>query len=178
MSRYKRLRQRGGCYFFTLVTYKRRPLFSTSRNVERLREAVLRVKNHYPFSIDGIVILPDHLHCIWRLPQSDDDNAVRWGQIKRHFSLMLDEPGEQEFSRPGKRERAVWQSRFWEHLIIDESDWRRHMDYIHYNPVKHGLVEKVRDWPHSSFLRCVHKGWYALNWGENVPEDVLEMDVE
>jgi len=178
MSRYKRLRQRGGCYFFTVVTYQRFPYFRNNANIERLRKAISHVKHRKPFHIDGIVILPDHIHCVWWLPDNDSDNSSRWAQIKRRFSMSLDESEKREFSRKVRRERAIWQPRFWEHLIVDDEDWRRHMDYIHYNPVKHGLVRKVSKWPYSSFSRCIQRGWYLQEWGDSVAEDVINMDIE
>ncbi len=178
MRRYIRQRQPGGCYFFTLVTYDRNPTLATLNNVEKLRSAIAEVRKRMPFHIDAMAIMPDHLHCIWRLPENDDNYPVRWTQIKRRFSMSLSPVEVISGSRTMKRERAIWQRRYWEHLIRDEEDWRRHMDYIHYNPVKHGLVARVHDWPYSSFAHCVAKGWYETNWGENVPTQIQTMELD
>lgn len=159
MSEYIRARQPGGAYFFTVVTHERQPLFADPAVVERLRLAFRRVMAERPFEIDAIAILPDHLHCLWRLPPGDADFSERWRQIKRFVSVGV----AAETNRRG--EKAVWQRRYWEHLIRDEEDWRRHCDYIHYNPVKHGYVASPADWSHSSFSRAVGRGWYDQEWG-------------
>jgi putative transposase len=126
-----------------------------------------------PFEIDAIVVLPDHLHCIWRLPDGDADFSGRWREIKKYVAKRIGGIGK----RPG--ERDVWQRRFWEHAIRDEDDWRRHMDYICYNPVKHGLVRSPAEWPFSSFKKSVAAGWYDVDWGSNgLPNTVLDMDCE
>ena len=169
MSTYRRARIAGGTYFFTVVTHRRRPVFSMAEARTMLRSAIHEVRGLHPFVIDAWVLLPDHLHCIWTLPPGDMDYSIRWGKIKAGFSrrasdLLYDESllGS---SRKKKRESSVWQRRFWEHTIGDERDLRRHMDYIHYNPVKHGLVENVRDWPYSTFHRLVQQGIYSQKWG-------------
>ena len=123
------------------------------------------MRQAHPFQIDGIVILPDHLHTLWTLPEGDDDYSLRWRQIKSAFSRRLDEGETVSASRSRKRERGVWQRRFWEHTIRDDEDFARHLDYIHYNPVKHGHVKRVADWPYSSFHRHVQQGIYSLEWG-------------
>ena len=224
---YRRAWRPGGWYFFTVVTYKRQPILTVSENVSRLRMAFGHVKRKHPFEIDGIVVLPDHLHCIWRLPEEEDDFATRWRLIKHFFSrscLSLKEAKSNNFdgpasldpsyvtevsrmggaertkqsdssrtkfvgwvkqsapinptSRTRKREKAVWQRRYWEHLIRNKEDWRRHMDYIHYNPVKHGLAARPCDWPHSSFEKVVKQGLYERDWGSSEPETIGEMDFE
>jgi putative transposase len=157
MSQYRRLYIPGGCYFFTVVTHKRSPILID--HIVHLKEAFNKVKNKFAFQTDAIVILPDHLHCIWNLPDNDNDFSTRWRLIKRLFSIELDA------TRNKHQEKLVWQRRFWEHCIRDDRDWRRHMDYIHYNPVKHGLATSPRDWKYSSFRRCVEEGLYDLNWG-------------
>jgi len=169
MSTYRRARIAGGTYFFTVVTHRRRPVFSMAEARTMLRDAIHEVRGLHPFVIDAWVLLPDHLHCIWTLPPGDMDYSTRWGKIKAGFSrrardLLYDESllGS---SRKKKRESSVRQRRFWEHTIGDERDLRRHMDYIHYNPVKHGLVENVRDWPYSTFHRLVQQGIYSQKWG-------------
>ncbi|NVI83643.1 transposase [Janthinobacterium sp. BJB401] len=150
--RYRRASQPGGSFFFTVVTAHRRPVFSSTTAVNLLRDAFRAVRHKRPFAIDAIVILPDHLHCIWTLPDSDADFMTRWRLIKTWFSKHA------EF-------KDVWQHRFWEHVLRDESDFANHVDYIHYNPVKHGLVSKAIDWPYSSFHRYARQGWCAADWG-------------
>ncbi|MCP4346921.1 MAG: transposase [Desulfobacterales bacterium] len=134
-----------------------------------LREAVEWVRQRHPFFIDAWVLLPDHMHCIWTLPEQDTDFSKRWSLIKSNFSkrakAMLHNPEWMNVSKLKHRESTIWQRRFWEHLIRDDEDYRIHMDYIHYNPVRHGLVNRVRDWPYSTFHRYVRKGIYSENWG-------------
>lgn len=156
-----------GCYFFTVVTYERQPILTKQGNVLRLRRAFEYIKRKRPFIIDGIVVLPDPLHCIWRLPEDDCDFAIRWQLIKHYFSRSCS--GIKEVSNPtrkNKKEKAVWQRRYWEHLIRDEKDWCKHMDYIHYNPVKHGFVDKPIKWQYSSFKKCVERGYGICRIGE------------
>lgn len=107
----------------------------------------------------AIVILPDHLHCIWQLPENDYNYSKRWAIIKHYFSIGIPSDINQ------RREKKIWQPRFWDHIIRNENDWEKHLDYIHYNPVKHGYAQKSLDWPHSSFKRYVREGWYEPNWG-------------
>jgi putative transposase len=165
---YRRERMAGGHYFFTVVTHKRQPVLTLPDTIERLRESVRREKQRHAFEIDAMVVLPDHLHCLWRLPEGDTDYSGRWSRIKRYFSTGChDVTALMTPSRESKREKAVWQRRFWEHRIRDDEDWRRYMDYIHYNPVKHGCAVSPREWPYSSFLRCVKDGMYDPNWGVN-----------
>jgi len=177
---YRRARQMGGTYFFTVVTYDRKPILTIPENIQRLREAFRHVMRKHPMDIEGIVILPDHLHCLWRLPERDNDFSIRWSKIKRYFSLSAAgvEQGQVSETRRRKREKAVWQRRFWEHLIRDEHDWRSHMDYIHYNPVKHGYVEAPGDWPYSSFSKSVKKGWYPQDWGRIKPDTIRGIELE
>ena len=163
MSNYRRVLSPGGCFFFTVVTYNRQPIFANTWAVDRLRDGFCRVRSKRPFTVDAMVVLPDHVHCIWRLPAEDDDYATRWRLIKHHVARGM------EVQRTGRREKQVWQRRYWEHLIRDETDWRRHMDYIHYNPVKHGLVESPLDWEYSSFRKYVAQGKYPAHWGAGKP---------
>ena len=152
-------------YFFTLVTEQRQPLLTLPENIDRLRTAFRREMTSHPFEMDAVVILPDHLHCLWLLPENDTDYSKRWARIKRYFSVgCIGVTLSTSASRIAKRERPVWQRRFWEHRIRDEEDWRRHMDYIHYNPVKHGHATSPWDWPHSSLRQCAARGWYPENW--------------
>ncbi len=176
---YRRARIEGGCYFFTVVTHQRQPLLTLPENITRLRETFRRERSRHPFEIEAIVILPDHLHALWRLPQGDSDYSGRWNRIKRYFSIgCLGVEGPASASRLRKRERPVWQRRFWEHVIRDETDWRRHMDYIHYNPVKHGYCEAVKAWPYSSFMHWVRKGGYPVDWGRTPPSDIDHIAAE
>ena len=161
MSTYRRNYQASGCYFFTLVTHQRTPFFSTANNVQLFKSALKNVKNKRPFNLNAIVILPDHLHCLWHLPGHDTDYSTRWRLIKSNFSKQL------TTSVNHRNEKPVWQRRFWEHTIRSEDDWRRHIEYIHYNPVKHGLVSAPKDWPHSSFHSWVKRGAYDISWGSS-----------
>ena len=170
MSHYRRVRVPGGCYFFTLVTRNRAPVFQGSAEVEALRAALRRVIAARPFRIHAMVVLPDHLHCIWQLPRGDADFSGRWREIKKSVSRQL--------LRPGQTPATLWQPRFWEHLLRDEDDWRRHLDYIHYNPVKHGLAESPWAWPWSSFRHCVTLGWYEPDWGASEPGAIAGMNLE
>ena len=173
--RYRRARLKGGTYFFTVVTHKRVKIFNRSDNVELLRQAFRKVIKRHPFKIDAFVLLPDHLHCIWTLPQGDADFSTRWRLIKSYFSRHIGLVGWVEernptktttsTSRLRKNEKSIWQRRFWEHLIRNHEDLRRHVEYIHYNPVKHGLTKSPGDWDYSSFHRYVDKGMYNIKWG-------------
>ena len=168
MPNYKRTYQAGGMFFFTLVTHRRRHLFSESTAHEYLREAIAQEKAQYPFDLTAIVLLPDHIHCIWELPENDDDFSRRWGRIKSRFTKAWLAQGGREAeiskARNHHRERGVWQKRFWEHRIRGEVDMMHHVNYIHYNPVKHGLVRCPHEWPYSSFARWVKQGFYEHNW--------------
>ncbi len=144
---YRRANTAGASYFFTLVTYHRQPVFAEEKEVMVLRQAFKAVMNKYPFVIDAIVVMPDHLHCIWELPQGDADFSTRWRLIKMGFTKHCDERWRQlpDRSRKRKKQQAVWQHRYWEHLLRDEADYHHHVDYIHYNPVKHGYVKTPSD---------------------------------
>ncbi|MDR3477575.1 MAG: transposase [Gammaproteobacteria bacterium] len=164
---YRRLHQKGGTYFFTLVTHNRQPIFDNQTNINLLKNAIRYAKSRHLFSIDAIVILPDHIHCLWTLPDDNDNNAVRWMLIKSHVTRNLAPIYKQSIrstSRKQKREQPIWQRRFWEHLIQSEDDYRKH---IHYNPVKHGLVKSAEAWPYSSFHYYVKRGLYNIDWGES-----------
>ncbi|WP_018608224.1 REP-associated tyrosine transposase [Uliginosibacterium gangwonense] len=136
---------------------------------------VLRIttaRQNHPFMIDAWVLLPDHLHCIWTLPEGDADFGVRWNLIKRLTSSALPPdllPSQRSYSQTKRRESGFWQRHFWEYLIRDEADYRYHMDYLHYNPVKHKQVAQVIDWPYSSFHRLLKAGIYPANWGNVTP---------
>jgi len=169
MPHYHRFFVPGATYFFTLVTHGRRPFLcdESSRNI--LGRVMRECRERWPFSIDGIVLLPDHLHCLWTLPSEDYAYSRRWGWIKKEFSKAWLVEGGTELPVSGagtrQRRRGVWQPRFWEHMIRDEHDAERHLDYIHYNPVKHGLVVEPRLWRWSSFRRWIDLGQYDERWG-------------
>ena len=169
MPHYRRNYVPGGTYFFTVVTFRRQPLFDSDPARSCLREAIERVRKDWPFSLDAIVLLPDHLHAIWTLPPGEANYSTRWSRIKSEFTRTFRKSGIPDLplahSRPARRERSIWQHRFWEHTCEDADDVKRCLDYLHYNPVKHGLVQRVRDYPWSSFGRYVELGEYDLDWG-------------
>jgi putative transposase len=169
MSNYRRLTTAGGTYFFTQVTYQRQPWLCAEIARKTLRLAIDKVRQTYPFSIDAFVLLPNHLHCIWTLPPEDSDYATRWRLIKtfvtKHCANELEINVEITASRQRRKERNLWQRRFWEHLIRNEEDFSRHCDYIHYNPVKHGLCRLPCEWQFSSVHRFVAQGIYPEDWG-------------
>lgn len=158
MPHYRRVYMPGGWYFFTVVTFERRPILTTTIGVKSLRHAIDTTRTRYPFTTVAWVVLPDHLHCIWQLPENDSDFSTRWRLIKTYFTReYLRSSGvvnlEVNPSRTRQREKAVWQRRFWEHCIRDDEDLRRHISYIHLNPVKHGFVTQATDWRYSSIHR-------------------------
>jgi len=164
--RYRRAKTPGGTYFFTVVTFRRRKFLCEPGNVELLRTALRTVKSAYPFTIDAFVLLPDHLHCIWTLPPGDSDYPMRWNAVKKYFTdHCLDEYKlPRTASERRKRMQTIWQPRYWEHQIRNDRDFEQHCDYIHWNPVKHGWVPRVADWPYSSFHRFVRVGLYPPHW--------------
>ena len=151
MPHYRRAYVPGGSFFLTLVTHRRAPLFSRPHARRLLGSLFRRCLLKWPFTINALVLLPEHLHAIWSLPPGDDEYPKRWGWIKKEFTKEWLRLGgaEQPFSdgRRRERRRGVWQPRYWEHTLEDEDDFERHFDYIHYNPVKHGHVKCPRDWP-------------------------------
>lgn len=174
MPRYKRSDLPGACYFFTVVTLER-DLGLLTKNIDVLRESLAAVRAKRPFRVDAMVVLPDHLHCIWTMPAGDADFSTRWRLIKARFSRAVHTDERLSPRRIQKGERGIWQRRYWEHLIRDERDLAAHIDYIHYNPVKHGWVRRVNEWPHSSFHRYVKMGVYMANWAAG--DDVEDMDL-
>lgn len=152
MSDYRRLRISGGCWFFTVNLEDRRSDLLV-RHVDTLRAAVRTVRLTRPFRIDAFVVLPDHLHAVWTLPDGDDDFPTRWRLIKKAFSRRLPAGEPRSASRTRRGERGIWQRRYWEHAIRDDRDFAAHVDYVHVNPVKHGLAATPADWPHSSVHR-------------------------
>jgi len=162
MVLYRRNRVVGGTYFFT-VTLRDRSSALLVECIDELRAAFRDAKRARPFRIEAMVVLPEHLHAIWTLPRDDDDYSGRWRVIKARFTRSLAESGVGIRCNP-KGEYDLWQRRFWEHTLRDEADLRRHVEYIHFNPVKHGWVTQVRDWPYSTFHRYVRAGIYPLDW--------------
>jgi len=164
---YRRVYIKGACYFFTLVTEKRQAIFSGEKQINLLRESFKKVMQKYPFKIDAIVLLPDHLHCIWTLPENDHDYSTRWRLIKTGFSKHHAEFHKLQANqaRQRKNQQAIWQHRFWEHTIRNEQDYQNHIDYIHYNPVKHGYVNQASAWPYSSLQQYIKNGLIPENWG-------------
>jgi putative transposase len=138
-----------------------------------LRAAFRYTQARHPFTMEATVVLPDHLHAIWTLPQEDSDFALRWRLIKSAFSRALPASERLSSSRYRKGERGIWQRRYWEHTVRDEDDFERHINYIHYNPVKHGHVTKVSDWPYYSFYRMVRLGVYPADWGGDGQKDAV-----
>ncbi|MEA2082642.1 MAG: transposase [Thermodesulfobacteriota bacterium] len=171
MPNYKRARC-GTTYFFTVVTYQRRKILCLEPCREILRDVIQATRDVYPFAIDAFVLLPEHLHCIWNLPEGDSNYSMRWGLIKKEFTkraqYVVDKmvgAAHPTDSRKRHREGTIWQRRFWEHRITDQKDFNTHVDYIHYNPVKHGLAIVPIDWEYSSFQRYVNAGIYEREWG-------------
>ena len=154
MSNYRRNYINGGTWFFTVNLQDRRSHLLTA-NIHALRCAIAAVKKVRPFRINAWVVLPEHMHCIWTLPGNDADYSSRWREIKKHFTHSLSS-------------RHIWQSRFWEHIIRDEHDYRQHVDYIYINPVKHAWVKQVQDWPFSTFHRDVRHGLYPQDWAGEI----------
>jgi putative transposase len=163
MTNYRRNFICGGSFFFTANLAERR-LRLLVDHIDLLRRAFRDVRRRHPFDIQAVVVLPDHIHAIWTLPDGDADFALRWRQIKSAFSRALPAGERISASRASKAERGIWQRRYWEHTLRNEEDFARHADYIHYNPVKHGYVRRLRDWPYSSFHRMVRLGVYPRDW--------------
>ncbi len=170
MTGYRRNFVPGGSYFFTVNLADRRARLLIER-IGLLRSAFRETRARHPFTIDAIVVLPDHLHAIWTLPDADQNFATRWRLIKSAFSRALPKTEAISASRSRKAERGLWQRRYWEHTLRDERDFERHVNYIHINPVKHGHVSRVRDWPFSSFHRMVRLGVYPDDWAGEIAAD-------
>jgi putative transposase len=184
MPEYRRVIIEGGTYFFTVVTLYRQPILTQDEIRQALREGIQEVRQSMPFTIEAWVLLPDHLHTIWTLPEGDANYQARWAIIKRavtkrFLSTVPDEsqinmvrkthstyPGNNlSASMQRRQEGGFWQRRLWEHAIRDEADFHRHLDYLHWNPVKHGYVKKPMDWPYSTLHRFVAQGLYPSDWG-------------
>ncbi len=169
MGHYRRNYVPGGTYFFTLVTHRRKNILTTELSRKCLREAFNRVRRERPFNLFAIALLPDHLHSVWIMPQGDADYSTRWRIIKSDFTKAYLATGGAEVTltkeQVNQNSRGVWQPRFWEHTCRDYDDLKRCVDYLHWNPVKHHLVSRTRDYPWSSFRRLVQMGEYTLDWG-------------
>jgi putative transposase len=163
MPDYRRNRVPGATYFFTVNLLDRRSDLLVAR-IDALREAVRQVRRRRPFHIDAWVVLPDHMHCLWTLPEGDSGFPARWRDIKTEFAKSLPAIEQRSPVMVRRGERGNWQRRFWEHTIRDDRDYAAHMDYVHFNPVKHGLAQTPADWPFSSFPRCVARGLYSACW--------------
>jgi putative transposase len=163
MTSYRRNFVPGGSYFFTLNLADRH-LRLLTEHIDLFRNAVRDVKVRHPFAVEATVVLPDHLHALWTLPEGDADFATRWRLIKAAFSRGLPSGDQVSRSRSNKGERGIWQRRYWEHTLRDELDFERHADYIHFNPVKYGHVKRVCDWPYSTFHEMVRRGIYPTDW--------------
>lgn len=183
MPNFRRAYVPGGTYFFTLVTAGRRPIFGDTKSCQLLGSVLRECQADWPFTINAIVLLPDHLHAIWTLPRGDDHYSARWSWIKLQFTKRwLAEGGTERPVSAGQRRqrrRGVWQRGFWEHTVEDEDDFEIRFDYIHYNPVKHGYVRCPGDWKHSSFHRWVRAGVYPKNWacGDQPPPSFKSIEV-
>jgi putative transposase len=171
MVRYRRNFVPGGTFFFT-VTLANRQSTALVDHVSSLRTAFRAARRERPFAIDAIVILPDHLHTIMTLLAEDSDFSGRWRRIKGLFTRDAVRHG-LTAERNARGEYDLWQRRFWEHTIRDDADFARHVDYIHYNPIKHGLVVRVKDWPYSSFHHLVRRGVLPADWAGTVDEGEL-----
>ena len=173
MTEYRRAHVPGASWFFTVNLAQRHGNTLLVDHIDALRAAFAAVKARHPFRMDAVVILPEHLHCILTLPPGDADYATRWNLIKGRFSRSIEHGERLSGSRRKRGERGIWQRRYWEHLLRDQKDFNRHADYIHWNPVKHGWVSRVADWPHSSFHEYVRRGIYPEDWSGGAGEDIM-----
>ena len=163
MSEYRRSQIPGGTYFFTVALADRQSKLLT-QHIDLLRQSYARANELHPFKTIAICILPNHIHAIWQLPADDARFDLRWRIIKANFSRYFEANIERSTSKAQKREKGIWQRRYWEHLIRDERDLNQHIDYVHANPVKHGHVTNAKDWPYSSFHRYVQEGVLPVDW--------------
>ncbi len=168
--KYRRSNIKGGSYFFTVNLAERKKTLLVDE-IDHLRNAINKVKKQHPFQLNAMVVLPEHLHAILTLPENDNDFAMRWMLIKAGFSRQLPKQESISCSRKHKAERGIWQRRYWEHLIRNENDFEKHVDYIHYNPVKHGYVEQAVDWPYSTIHDYIRQGLLDRYWGYDKQSD-------
>ncbi|MCB5195432.1 REP-associated tyrosine transposase [Deefgea salmonis] len=174
MPNYRRAFVAGGTWFFTVNLLQRRGNDLLVREIETLRHVVWQVRKRHPFTIDAWVVLPEHLHAVLTLPPDDADFSLRWRLIKSGFSRALPKTEHLSVVRQKTGERGIWQRHYWEHLIRDELDYQRHVDYVHVNPFKHGLVKRVSDWPYSTFHRAVAAGIYPADWCGDMTADAAD----
>jgi len=172
MTEYRRFYIPNATWFFTVNLAERRNNALLVDKIDELGNTFRYVKKRKPFYMNAVVIMPDHLHCIWTLPENDGDYSVRWNLLKGHFSRKIVDGERISKSRQKRRERGLRQRRFWAHLIEDQEDYNRHVDYIHWNPVKHGYAKSVIDWPYSSFHRYLRQGIYTNDWGNGEKYDI------
>jgi putative transposase len=168
--RYRRSRAAGGKFFFTLALEDRRATTLVD-GVDRLRVTVAQIRQRHPFTIDAFVVLPDHLHAVWTLPAGDVAYSLRWSLIKAGFSRGLPQVEAVAASRARRGERGVWQRRFWEHQIRDDTDFEAHVNYIHFNPVRHGLAARASEWPYSSIHKYIRQGTISVDWADDRSPD-------
>jgi putative transposase len=169
MSSYRRALIPGATFFFTVALADRRSAALT-RHIDGLRAAFAATVREHPIELDAMVVLPDHLHAVWTLPPGDADFPLRWRKLKARFTRAVGGEYRRSASKIAKGDIGLWQRRYWEHMIRDGADYARHVEYCWFNPVKHGLVARVRDWPHSSFHRDVRRGVVAMDWAGEVTE--------
>lgn len=170
MPNYRRAFVPGGCWFFTVNLHDRSQSLLVD-NIDALRNAIRQTLRRYPFRIDAMVILPDHIHAIWTLPPGDVDFSIRWRLIKTRFAKSIPRGESRSAVREARGERGIWQQRFWEHLIRDEDDYGHHVEYCYINPMKHALVGRVCDWPFSSFHRDVRDGIFPQDWAGDATQE-------
>ena len=175
MSQYIRSHVPGGTFFFTVALLERRRSLLTD-HIDDLRAAFREVRRRRPFEMGAVVVLPDHLHCLWKLPPDDADFSTRWRLIKTRFLNSLPTTEHLSERRQLKGERGIWQRRFWEHTIRDEADYAAHVDYIHFNPVRHGYARRPVDWPHSSIHRFIVEGLLTPDWAAGPDIDRLSYE--
>ena len=172
---YRRVRIEGATYFFTVVTHDREKLFVNPATVKLLNDAIAKVRDRHPFEIEAQVVLPDHLHVLWTMPEGDAAYATRWRLIKETFTRSYLKTAKMPVRTEAARNRGeqpIWQRRFWEHTIRDETDFKTHLDYIHVNPVRHGLVKSAGEWSHSTLSKWVELGVYEPGWGTGATQEV------
>ena len=178
MPNYRRIYIDGGTYFFTVDTYKRKTLLTRPKARGTLRQAWKEIQALHPFDVIALCLLPDHIHCIWTLPEDDSNFSVRWNDIKGVFSKRYKKTDEYRHEknevRARRQEATIWQRRFWDHVIRDEEDFQNHINYIHYNPVKHGYVTKPSDWKYSTIHRYIREGLVEPDWGNSDGHDLYE----
>ena len=177
MPNYRRAFSPAGTYFFTINLLERRSNDLLIKHIDLLKQAIREVKLNHPFTIHAWVVLPEHMHCIIELPENDTDFSQRIRMIKANFSRRIARTELRSEIRIKRGDRGIWQRRFWEHLIRDDRDFQAHMDYVHYNPVKHGFAKTVADWAYSTFHKYVREGLYPVDWaGDGVMDLAYDVD--